>query len=461
MRSRLLLALLAFSIALPSFAASEEPVAEEEVVEEFNLSSLPSMPIVALDAFGGRGFDTPLALEPDGEGGALALFEADGYFMLGPSDVNSKIAPMNVARWGSDFKWVWSEKIKRIVKDSSLPVAMCSSGGRVWYGGSETARKNGDVEYCDIFLQSLDMKKHDVSSDRIGGPLDDRITAMTSDGAEGCWIAGSIGGQCTEGAWKFKGDEFQPFIGKVSGKAELKEVYAISATGALEVEDMTPDGEGGCWMVGVFEGAASFGKTMLTPGEGRSRGIFLAHLSAKGEWRNVQRLSCGDDCEVKYISWSPSRKIGAIGGTFSTMVIFGDREGYSSSGSSAFAAIFDERGSWKELNVFQPDNYSSCGGVLIDGKSGIWFGLNYNAGEGIRNPKFHPKTALLHLTDDLSPDSAVREIESEAATIRDLAARNGTGCYLIGMFRESIAVKGRKAESVGEYDIFIAAASSE
>jgi hypothetical protein len=226
---------------------------------------------------------------------------------------------------------------------------------------------------------------------------------------------------------------------------------------------MAADGAGGCWVVGYVEGSAEFDGTMLTAqnATGRTRATFLAHLSSEGKWLAAKRLECNDDLEIRYVSWNNSGKVGVIGATFGTEVRFGENMGYSGSGSSALVATFDQHAEWKELNVFQPEAYSACGGVAIDEKGGVWFGLNYNKGEGIRNPNFLPKAALLHLNDELIPDFAVRGITSDGATIEDLTAKDGSGCFVLGTFREKLLNGQRKIESVGEHDVFIASASLE
>ncbi|QSQ28398.1 hypothetical protein JY651_36105 [Pyxidicoccus parkwayensis] len=116
-----------------------------------------------------------------------------------------------------------------------------------------------------------------------------RVGGLAVDSQGNAWLGGTSAG------FQFDGQRLPegPFVARLSPGGALERVRGFSGDGALDVQALAADGEGGVVLVGDFTGHRDFGDATREAGPGRA--AFAVRLDADGGTRWSRAWSAGHE----------------------------------------------------------------------------------------------------------------------------------------------------------------------
>ncbi|TNE50943.1 MAG: hypothetical protein EP343_06385 [Deltaproteobacteria bacterium] len=160
------------------------------------------------------------------------------------------------------------------------------------------------------------------------------------------------------------------FVVKHDASARPLWALATQGQGFEQVTDMAVTPDGRVWLTGTFTGTVVFGKIKL-----KGRGIFLAQISASGQWRWARMLKVKGLLSSARIAVNKKGHCTLIS-TFSKTIAWDTRSLQTQSPSNAFVASFSSTGALRWLhamkglrgNAYGSDvAYSSSGHAVLTG----------------------------------------------------------------------------------------------
>ena len=162
--------------------------------------------------------------------------------------------------------------------------------GLVTFGSHILTSLGGDI-YGDIFVAKLDPAGNWLWAVRAGGFFDDMASGIALDGSGNIYVTGQFGGIANFGthtltANVYDDDYCDIFVAKLD--ADGNWLWAIKAGGSHDDygNSIAIDAAGNGYVIGDYEGTATFGNHALTAtgGEWYEKDIFVAKFNPSGEW---------------------------------------------------------------------------------------------------------------------------------------------------------------------------------
>ncbi|MEP0548222.1 MAG: T9SS type A sorting domain-containing protein [Rhodothermales bacterium] len=258
--------------------------------------------------------------------------------------------------------------------DGGDGIALAADGSRYVVGTFEGTATFGDVSVTsagdsDIFLVKYDDDLDAVWARRAGtGVFNDfgGAVAVAPDGsvyATGFFtgIATFDGGDNPDGELTTFSD-FDAFLAKYTPDGDLAWVRQAGGIGQDTGRDVAVDAEGNVYLVGGFDGTATFGDVMLT--SAGSSDAFLAKYDSDGEvvWA---RRSGSDQGDLAYGVAVTDDGRAHVSGSFRGVALFGDLPIQSAGATDVFVVQYDTDGEpvWVEGVGADGSEFTRGGGI--------------------------------------------------------------------------------------------------
>ncbi|HHZ15495.1 MAG TPA: T9SS type A sorting domain-containing protein [Candidatus Cloacimonetes bacterium] len=244
--------------------------------------------------------------------------------------------------------------------------------GLITFGSHILTSLGGDI-YGDIFVAKLDPAGNWLWAVRAGGFFDDMASGIALDGSGNIYVTGQFGGIANFGthtltANVYDDDYCDIFVAKLD--ADGNWLWAIKAGGSHDDygNSIAIDAAGNGYVIGDYEGTATFGNHALTAtgGEWYEKDIFVAKFNPSGEW--LWAVSGGGTWD----DWGQSIALDGSGniyvtGTFEITATFGDytltATGEDITSRDVFVAKMNQNGDWLWA--------TKAGGILWENGSSI------------------------------------------------------------------------------------------
>ena len=237
---------------------------------------------------------------------------ATGYFQ-GNSTFGDSILTSNggkdifVAKLNSSGSWQWAVKAGGSSDDSGIGIAVDSSGSTyvtgnfrdiASFGSINLTASNEGEDFSDIFVAKLDSSGSWQWVVKAGGSSYDGGNGISVDSSGNTYVTGAFRTRAFFGvisltAYDGGGDYNDFFIAKLNSSGSWQ--WAVKAGGLSAVSGIgiSVDSSGNAYVIGNFEGTATFGSTQLKSSEDRD--IFIARLSSDGVWQWVIKAGGSSD----------------------------------------------------------------------------------------------------------------------------------------------------------------------
>ena len=243
----------------------------------------------------------------------------------------------------------------------------------------------------------------------------------------------------------------------ITGGGILDDKHFISEYGKLINENSNDD----IIVSGVFNHSALFNKSAVLKSNGYTD-IFLLCLSRQGDIKWMKNFGGSGNESITDMAVNPVNNQIAISGILSTPYNI-NKQTKRMSGSSAFLAIFNDKGRLLRLFEQSKDSLFWSQSVCFDKKNNIYWALNYT------NPVGNPNTVA-----EMDQNCYIKKISQEGELIWDFSfgglkydeikkiiTDNENNLVITGTFRGKLNIRGKVISSYGDSDIFIARFSQD
>ncbi len=245
---------------------------------------------------GGTGWDDGYAITLDA---ASNIYVTGGFTYTATFGSHTLTASgmrnIYVAKMDADGNWLWATQAEgsiffgngySITLDGTGNMYVTGSFEGVVIFGSHTLSASGNDNDYDIFVAKLDPDGNWLWAIQAGGLFSDWGYSIALDNAGNIYMTGWFAGTATFGSHTLiaSGDENDIFVAKLDANGNW--LWVIQAEGEYGYNssgsDIDIDSAGNVYVVGTFEGTATFGSNTLTAGGVRD--AFVAKLNANGHW---------------------------------------------------------------------------------------------------------------------------------------------------------------------------------
>lgn len=174
-----------------------------------------------------------------------------------------------VAKLNTSGTWQWAVKAGGSALDSALGIAVDSSGncyvsgyfsGTMTVGATPLTSAGGN----DIFVAKLNTSGAWQWAIKIGGTGADAGIGVAADSTGNCYITGYFSGTTTFGTITLtSAGGHDAFVAKLDTSGDLQWAVKAGGTGTDDGYGLAVDSSGNCYVVGYFDGNATFGTTSL------------------------------------------------------------------------------------------------------------------------------------------------------------------------------------------------------
>ena len=257
---------------------------------------------------GGTSFDGGQGIALDGSGNSYVTGTFVDSATFGPGETNETtltsagLIDIFVAKYDASGDLVWAKPAGGTGSDFGLGIAVDGSGNSYATGFFDGSATFGPGETNETTLTStgsdeIFVAKYDASGDlvwakRAGGASFDQGQGIAVDGSGNSYVTGDFFGSPTFGPGETNettltsagGDDI--FVTKYDASGDLVWAKQAGGTGLDEGNGIAVDGSGNSYVVGNFNGSATFGPgetnetTLTSTGSGE---IFVAKYDASGD----------------------------------------------------------------------------------------------------------------------------------------------------------------------------------
>jgi len=294
-----------------------------------------------------------------------------------------------------------------IAPNGSVAMAGTYNATFSWQGAALPA-----TEGQDMWLSCLEPDGQLRWAKSGGSILDDEVAAIAVDAGGNVMVAGSFWLMGTfDGLTLQAGDNPKAlFLLKYSSEGELLWGHSIGGTGIKGLGGLTTDPAGNIFLAGFFGGALQLGDTTLQA-EG-STDLFVAKLSADGQWNWAFREGKTSDTRASAVTWMTGNQL-VIAGFFNknTRIAETDLTANTSDRDAFLAAYSAENG--------QPRWAVKAGGVFDDDITSIAAdeqGRIYAAGYLVGVMTLSPNLSIQSATGN--PDFFILQYSADGTPLR-------------------------------------------
>ena len=229
----------------------------------------------------------------------------------------------------------------------------------------------------DIFVMHLDSSGDIVWAIKAGGSYGDSATAIAYDGATGgAFITGYYVGSASFGDTHLTSEGGKDaFVMHISSDGDINWVSSAGGGSYDGGNAIVSDDVGGAYVVGAFEGTATFGSTSFTSEGGDD--IFAFHISSTGTIASALQAGGSSDDEANAVALVSEGAI--VTGRFQGSAIFGSETITNAGDADAFVMHMDSSGAilWS-MQAASGTGASEGYGIAADGAGGILLTGVYN-----------------------------------------------------------------------------------
>ncbi len=280
-------------------------------------------------------------------------------------------------------QWLWVQGAGGVMEDCAYDLVTDSDGNIYVTGEFRGTATFGSIEivseaYVDVFIAKADPNGNWLWANCAQGTDSERGYDISIDNSGNCYIIGHFQGTATFGDISITSiDNFDVFVAKADAEGNW---LWVKRCGAMWGNAIDTDEDGSCYITGYFglTSNGDFGSTTLTCLG--SYDNFVAKLDTDGNWLwAVQAGGVSED-----YCWGisvDSNGNSYIAGYFNTPSIshiayFGDIELLSDSGYDIFVAKLDPYGNWLWAVNEGDDGHDYCYGITTTAN-----GVSYIIGE--------------------------------------------------------------------------------
>lgn len=417
---------------------------------------------------GGTSSDYGQGISTDANGNSYVT----GYFIgsatfggtVFTSSGNGDIFIAKIDRFGN---WLWVRQAGGTGGDVSYSIAIDQSGNCYITGyfmgsasfGSTTLVSTTSLYYPrDIFIAKLDSNGNWLWARAAGGVLNDCGSGIAVDNNGNCYVTGYFAGVSSFGGHVLEAvRNSEIFIAKLDTNGNW--LWAMQAGGYFDESgnDITVDSSGSCYIIGQFEGIATFGSISFT--SYGDKDAFVIKLDTNGNWGWVKQIG-GTGYDIGYSITSDLTNNCYVSGCFSSTASFGSNSLISSGSQDVFVAKLSSSGNWIWLRKAGGTSQDVCHGIASDSN-----GNCYLAGQFQLTAEFGSHSVSSNGSDDIF----VAKLDTngnwlwvnEAGGIEedycsDIAVDVDDNCYVSGYYRNIATLGWLTLSSSGIDDIFFA-----
>ncbi|RYY18638.1 MAG: T9SS type A sorting domain-containing protein [Cytophagaceae bacterium] len=195
------------------------------------------------------------------------------------------------------------------------------------------------------------------------------VSDIVADGAGGYVVTGTFFGTLTLGSFTLTNANNDIFVARLTAAGQWTQAVNAGGTGTKIVRALALDAGGGVVVAGTFTGAtATIGSVTLTNSGTQNEDMFVARLSAAGQW--TQAVAAGGPFidAVNDLVVNPANGTATVVGNFvGGTCTFGPRSLTGASTGALFVARLNTSGTWTQaVGVTSSGTPSSASGVALD-----------------------------------------------------------------------------------------------
>lgn len=309
----------------------------------------------------------------DATGNVYVSGNYHGAVSFGAITLNSQGSGINgfVVKYSPQGVPLWALSATGTGNTRAYSIALTSSGDIYWAGsyeataafGSTTLLSQGD---SDIFLAKLNNNGNLLWAQSAGGMLQDYGSSIAVDATGGVYLDGGFQGTATFGNLSvLSNGQSDGFVAHYSAQGQVLFVTGFGGPLSDTVANLRTNAADEVYVVGGFQGTATFGNLTLTSAGGTDGYILKYTAQGLALWVNRFGDSGTDICS--FMTIHPSGNV-YISGTFSGTVPFGAQTLTSSGGTDVFLMRINATGTvaWSVR----------AGGLNNDYTGGLQYGTN-------------------------------------------------------------------------------------
>jgi hypothetical protein len=201
-------------------------------------------------------------------------------------------------------------------------------------------------------------------------PGSSRVSALVADGAGGYVVTGDFSATLTLGSFVLTSSSNDIFVARLSTAGTWTQAVAAGGAGSRTVRALALDLNGGVVVAGSFSSAtATIGAATLTNlSTSGTEDIFVARLSAAGQWTQAVRAGGPGIDAVNGLVVNPTNGTATVAGSFvGGSSTFGPRTLTGASSNALYVARLNSAGTWTQaVGVVSSGAPNAASGVALD-----------------------------------------------------------------------------------------------
>ncbi len=319
---------------------------------------------------GGTGSDWGYGIAVDTSGNSYVTGYFQGTATFGSTNLTSNGGyDIFVAKLDSSGNWLWAKKAGGTSDDEGHGIAVDASGNSYVTGffggsasfGSTTLISNGNY---DIFITKLDSNGNWLWAKKAGGTNPDYGFGIAVDTSGNSYVIGFFEGTATFGyTTLISNGGTDLFVAKLDSSGNWLWAKKVGGTSTDEGYDIAVDASGNSYVTGIFYGTATFGSTtLISNGE---EDIFIAKLDSSGNWLWAKNAGGTGSDEGYGIAVDASGN-SYVTGYFYGAANFGSTTLTSYGYYDIFIAKLDSSGNWLWAQNAGGTDYDIGSGIVVD-----------------------------------------------------------------------------------------------
>ena len=319
---------------------------------------------------GGTSDDHGQGIGVDASGNSYITGYFQGTATFGSTNLTSNGGyDIFVAKLDSSGNWLWAKKAGGTSDDEGHGIAVDASGNSYVTGffggsasfGSTTLISNGNY---DIFITKLDSNGNWLWAKKAGGTNPDYGFGIAVDTSGNSYVIGFFEGTATFGyTTLISNGGTDLFVAKLDSSGNWLWAKKVGGTSTDEGYDIAVDASGNSYVTGIFYGTATFGSTtLISNGE---EDIFIAKLDSSGNWLWAKNAGGTGSDEGYGIAVDASGN-SYVTGYFYGAANFGSTTLTSYGYYDIFIAKLDSSGNWLWATKAGGTDYDIGSGIVVD-----------------------------------------------------------------------------------------------
>ncbi|MBO2010716.1 T9SS type A sorting domain-containing protein [Hymenobacter negativus] len=236
----------------------------------------------------------------DGAGGAFVNGTFVGTATFGATQLTSVgQADVFVARVSASGQWLWATSFGGPGYDGNTRV-QSDAAGNVWLSASFSgqvsvgAQQLSSAGATDVLVGKLSAVGQWLWAVSAGGPDFDGASAFALDGSGNAVVAGNFRSQASFGTTLLTNQGMvggDVFVAKISDTGQWLWANRAGGPSPIGCGAALATGQGETVVTGFFRGNATFGSTLLNGLPSGSSTLYVARLSAMGQWQGTASVT--------------------------------------------------------------------------------------------------------------------------------------------------------------------------